>query len=484
MIRGTLLLMIGQIVFVLSGYAVNIVLSRTLGVEQYGLFGVVMSVLVWVELSVIVGIPTALQKFIGENNQQAYTLRRAAFDLQWKYAALIFFLFFAAAGMVARALNDDRLAFYLRVASADIVLYALYRLFVNVHNGMRNFGRQAVASIVYALGKMAAIFLLVWQGMAVVGALIGNALGSALGLLSAVAMRTNIQPAHSAFEKTRMIRYAAPIIVFTLLINLFLSVDLWFVKAYLDSTAAGYYVAASTIAKAPYFLFLALSFTLLPSLANARKSQDAQRAGTLILQSTRILLGSLALMATLVMSSAGSLIELLFTELYAPAEPILNILICGLAFLTVFMVFATMLNVDDRPAIAVWICAGVGFANLGLNLWWVPRFGATGAAWATTLSTFVGMLWSGAMVWRKFGVLVNLRTVLRAAFAAVVAYAIGEQMPEVTSMLLPKYALMVGAFGAVLYFSGEIRSEDISKMKESLRAHDRESVKTSSVSHS
>jgi len=483
-IRGTLLLMIGQIVFVLSGYAVNIVLSRTLGVEQYGLFGVVMSVLVWVELSVIVGIPTALQKFIGENSEQAHTLRRVAFDLQWKYAALIFFLFFAATGMIAKILNEDRLAFYLRVASADIVLYALYRLFVNVHNGMRNFGRQAITSIVYALGKMGSIFLLVWQGMAVVGALIGNALGSALGLLSAVAMKSNIQPAQYAFEKTRMIRYAVPIIVFTLLINLFLSVDLWFVQAYLDSTAAGYYVAASTIAKAPYFLFLALSFTLLPSLANARKSEDTQRAGTLILQSTRILLGCLALMATLVMSSSGSLIELLFTELYAPAEPILNILICGLSFLTVFMVFATMLNVDDRPAIAVWICAGVGVANLGLNLWWVPRFGAIGAAWATTLSTFVGMLWSGAMVWQKFGIVVSLRTVGRVGIAAVVAYALGVRMPSALSMLVLKYALMTGVFGAVLYFSGEVRSEDISRMKESLRVRDRENVKAGSASRS
>lgn len=450
--------MIGQTVFVLSGYAVNIFLSRTLGVEQYGVFGVVMSVLVWVELSVIVGIPTAMQKFIGEDQKHAYTLRKVALGMQLKYSIVVFLLFFLSADVLADLLNDHSLAFYLRVASVDIVLYALYRLFINVHNGMKKFGKQTVASIVYAAGKMAAIFVLVWRGAAVAGALAGNAIGSALGLLAAVFLKPGIAPSEMNFEKRRIIRYATPIILFTLLMNLFLSLDLWFVKAFLDSAAAGYYVAASTVAKVPYFLFLALSFTLLPSLAKAKKQEDAPRVQQLVWQSTRILLASLSFISVLVISSAAELIELLFTELYAPAAPILQILICGLSFLTVFMVFATMLNVEDRPTSSLWLSCVVAVINLALNFWWVPRFGITGAAWATTSSTFAGMMWAGILVYREFAVAINLRAVARMAAAAVVAFMLGKVVPGEISLLLLKYAIITAAFGGMLFVLGEFKS--------------------------
>jgi stage V sporulation protein B len=474
--------MIGQVVFVLSGYAVNIVLSRVLGVEQYGVFGVVMSVLVWVELSVIVGIPTALQKFIGEDHAHAHALRRAAFAMQVKYSTLVFLLLFLTAGLLADLLNDHSLAFYLRVASVDIVLYALYRLFLNVHNGMKNFGKQTLASMVYAVGKMAAIFALVWRGAAVAGALVGNAVGSALGLAAAVFLKPGIAPAAGVFEKGKIIRYAVPIIFFTLLMNLFLSLDLWFVKAFLDNAAAGYYAAASTIAKVPYFLFLALSFTLLPSLAKAMKQEDAPRVQHLVWQSTRILLVSLSFISVLVISSAAALIELLFTELYAPATAILQIQICGLSFLTVFMVFATMLNVEDRPAASLGIASVVVAINLALNFWWVPRWGNAGAAWAMTCSTFTGTLWAGVAVYRKFAVALSLRALMRIIAAATVAFVLGKLAPDTISLLLLKYAIMTAAFGGMLVVLGEFRAEEVSQLKNALFSRSKEKAVVNSTS--
>ncbi len=474
--------MIGQIVFVLSGYIVNIMLSRHLGVEQYGIFGVVTSVLVWVELSVIVGIPTAMQKFIGEDQTHAYTLRKVAFGMQLKYSIVIFILFFLSAGVLADLLNDHNLAFYLRVASINIVLYALYRLFINVHNGMKNFGKQTLASIVYAVGKMAGIFLLVWQGMAVVGALIGNAIGTVLGLCSAIFLKADVKPSELKFEKTKIIRYAAPIILFTLLINLFLSLDLWFVQAVLDSTSAGYYVAASSIAKAPYFLFLALSFTLLPSLAKAKKENDKPRVQQLIWQSTRILLVSMSLIVALVISSAAEVIELLFTDLYAPAAVILQILICGLSFLTVFLVFTTMLNVDDRPSSSMWICAAVVALNVAMNLWLVPKHGIVGAAWATTISTFAGMLWAGLAVYRKFAVTLSLRSIMRIFIAATVAFLFGKLVPDSISFLLLKWATVTVTFGGMLFVLREIRAEEISRLKTGLFSRSNEKAIANSAS--
>jgi len=467
-IRGTLYLMIGQAAFVFSGYAINIMLSRQLGVEQYGVYGVVMSVLIWVELSVIVGIPTALQKFIGEDHTHAHTLRKLAFGMQLKYSEFVFLLFFLSSGVLAELLNDHRLAFYLRIAALDIVLYALYRLFLNVHNGMKNFGKQTIVSVVYAGGKMVAIFVLVWRGLAVAGALLGNAIGSGLGLLSAILLKPGVEPSERVVEKSKIIRYAVPIILFTLLINLFLSLDLWFVQALLDSTAAGYYVAASTIAKAPYFLFLALSFTLLPSLARAKKDNDARRVQQLVWQSTRVIFLALSFIVVMIMLTAKEIIDFLFTSLYAPATGILQVLICGLSFLTVFMVFATMLNVDDRPSSSMWIATAVVAVNVALNLWMVRRYGILGAAWATTCSTFIGMSWAGFAVYRKFRARFDARSLLRILGAATLAFAVGAQFSSGVLYFWTKIVAVMTVYFGALYLFGEIRAEEISRLMDAV----------------
>jgi len=68
--------MIGQAVFLLCGYGVHIFLARRFGPSLYGNFGVVISILVWFELAVIRGLPTAIQKFIAEDQDNVYAIKR------------------------------------------------------------------------------------------------------------------------------------------------------------------------------------------------------------------------------------------------------------------------------------------------------------------------------------------------------------------------------------------------------------------------
>ena len=79
--RATFLLMISQGFFLVSGYSVNVGLSRLLGPAEFGTFGVVMSFLLVVELFVITGIPIVLQKFVAENMEARRLLHRK--NLPW-----------------------------------------------------------------------------------------------------------------------------------------------------------------------------------------------------------------------------------------------------------------------------------------------------------------------------------------------------------------------------------------------------------------
>lgn len=48
--RGTLYLMVAQVAFVVSGYAVHVALGRMLGPAEYGIYAVVISMMTMVNL--------------------------------------------------------------------------------------------------------------------------------------------------------------------------------------------------------------------------------------------------------------------------------------------------------------------------------------------------------------------------------------------------------------------------------------------------
>ena len=93
-LRGLIYLLIAQTVFSLCGFAIHFGLARLFKPELYGTYSVVISILTWVQLFVISGIPVALQKFIAEESKAAYTLKSMAVRIQVVYSFIVFCVVF------------------------------------------------------------------------------------------------------------------------------------------------------------------------------------------------------------------------------------------------------------------------------------------------------------------------------------------------------------------------------------------------------
>ena len=66
---GTIKLMAAHACLTLSGYVTVVVLARGLGPEAYGVYAIVISVLLGVELVGRLGIPQAMSKLIAESDE-------------------------------------------------------------------------------------------------------------------------------------------------------------------------------------------------------------------------------------------------------------------------------------------------------------------------------------------------------------------------------------------------------------------------------
>ena len=93
------------------------------------------------------------------------------------------------------------------------------------------------------------------------------------------------------FNHAAIMRFAAPIILYSIAIHLILNVDFWLVKKFIaDKAMPGFYYAASQMARVPYYFFFGLSATALPVMSDVLANRDKETARQTIKTATRLLL--------------------------------------------------------------------------------------------------------------------------------------------------------------------------------------------------
>ncbi len=457
--RGTFLLMAAQGVLMLSGYALNVFLARYFGPEQYGVYGVAMAMLVWVELFVINGVPTAMQKFIAESPARVSAWLRLGRRSQFAYASSVFVLWVLSVPLISASFADSAFKRILWIAAPDILLYGLYWFYLGVHSGLQRFESQALIIASYGLSKAACCIGLILLGAGLEGALIGNFLGSAVGLfIGAVLVHRAHLPETTATEHySSLVKFAVPIVLYTLSNNALLYIDLIFVKKFMPSIAAGHYTAAATIARVPYFIFLGLTATVLPALSRMLAQEDLAASRGLLRQTMRLLLGLLVPVLVLVLANAAEMVELLYTDMYAPATPILRLLIVGIAMYTLLVVLSTIMSADGYANRAFQINLLAAVSDILLCLVLAPKYGTQGAALATLIAATIGTVAASVIVLRRFGSIVPWRSLLRACLAGGVTWGWAAWWQATGVMLLVELTVLIGFYFLVLYVLGEFK---------------------------
>jgi len=459
--RGTFFLMAAQGVLMLSGYALNVFLARHFGPEMYGVYGVAMAVLVWVELFVINGVPTAMQKFIAETPERAAAWVRLGRRMQFGYALLVFAVFIATVPLLSASFADPSFKKFLWIAAPDILLYGLYWFYLGVHSGLHRFESQALIIASYGVSKVVCCIGLILLGNGIDGALIGNFLASAVGLaIGAVLLSCARLPKTNEVEHySSLIKFAVPIVLYTLSNNALLYIDLIFVKKFLPPVAAGHYTAAATIARVPHFIFLGLTATVLPALSRMLSQENLEASRGLLRQTLRLLFGLLIPVLALVIANANEIVELLYTATYDPAAPILCFLVLGIAMYTLLVVSCTIMSADGYANRAFQINLIAAVVDVLLCLMLVPKYGTQGAALATLLAATLGTLVAGTLVLKRFGSILPWRSLLRAAVAGITTLGISLWWKNAGVMLLVELITLGGVYFFVLYVLGELKNK-------------------------
>jgi stage V sporulation protein B len=465
---STAIVLVGQATFVLCGYLLHFVMSRAMDPSAYGIYGVMMNILVWTESALSNGVPWAVRKYLPEDPGHSHAILRAGLIWQMVVGVVLYAGTLLIAPLFTGAIRDPSLTFYVRLALTDIFWMALYTHYRGALNGFRMFAAQGAAMAAYAIGKLAFTLLLVRLGFSLTGALIGNVLGSIAGWLAGMALlrrRPRHEPggqedsarAARQYNGRTILGFALPTVLFTLAGTFLTTVGLVGVKALVaDGDVVGYYAAANYLATAPNLLLVAFSMTLFPHLAGSVADRNWPLTSAYIRSAVRYLTLALLPGIALVLGASPRLMTIIYPRNYAVAAPLLNWLILSTALYSVYMVFANAILAEGRVLLALSIPSALVPVSLLATWYLIPRMGPLGAALAAVLSTGLAAIAAALYVERRFAVRLDWRSLLRTSCASLVLYGLIRLYLPRQALLLPYLALLGITYVILLCLLGEL----------------------------
>jgi stage V sporulation protein B len=459
--RGAIFLTISSLIFIVSGYIINIWLGRYLGPAEYGIYGIIISLVSIINITQTSGIPLAVAKYAASNKEQGEAVYKTGFFLQLISTCFISLLFFILSTPIATILKDKDLIPYIQLAALIFPFYGIFALITGFYNGLHNFKKQAVLHIIYSFIKILTIipFAIFFH---LSGVIFGFILSPILTLLTGF----HLPKAATRFSYKKLIVFSLPLIGIAIFSNLLQSIDIFFVKMLgASENDPGYYTASQNISRIPFFALSALSTVLLPTISKTVSQNLEKETKSYINSCMRIVL-LLCIPVVLFMSATSAeLLQFIYTTEYLPAAQSLSILLIGIAFLTIFTVQSNILNGAGNPKtpLIIAICSVCITAVLCVIL--IPYGNLNGAAFATTIGCFVAMVLTTIMVYKRFNTVPSLRSFIKVILASLPLYFLAKAITFPVFLLPLFYLLLFSLYIVFLIIIKELTKSDFDMIR-------------------
>lgn len=399
--RALIWLTISEIIFNLAGYIIHASLGRILGPQEYGRFGVTITLTTMVIILLGNGIPTAMSKFLAENFEthpgRVRTIKRTAAWLQLVVMGSGTMLFYLLASFIAGTiLRDASLTPLFQISAFVVPAFALASFYFYYYTGLHFFRLQAALKTLRSLARIIFIVGLAYL-WGVEGAISGYILAPLVVFLVAwlydiFKVSPTIPPEDKTFlfPKKNFLDYAWPFTLFLIFYELVLTADLYFVKALLQSDyLTGLYNATITVGRIPYYLFYALTILLLPAIAKAKTITDMGEVENLLRKTLLLLYALLLPMVSFLFLYGKEVMTFFYGSRFLEAVPSFQIFVFGAGFLTVFYVLAFALHGAGKVRIPMWL-SFIGIITLSIgNFLLIPLYQLEGAALSITLTSLL-----------------------------------------------------------------------------------------------
>jgi O-antigen/teichoic acid export membrane protein len=165
--------------------------------------------------------------------------------------------------------------------------------------------------------------------------------------------------------------------------------------------------------------------------------------------------------AGLTAGAADEVVVLVLGQEFAPAGPLLTILIFQALALGISTVSASILAAANRARLAVMLSLPLLPLTLGGLVATIPTHGPLGAAWTMLLAMSIGTLLSMLAVQRVWGAHPHPLMLVKTVLVTLAAFLVADWWSTPGPLVLVKLGLLVPAIGLAFLLLGELGRREI-----------------------
>ena len=270
--------------------------------------------------------------------------------------------------------------------------------------------------------------------------------------------------------------FALPMTIIALIVIISINIDKLMIGYFITSSAeVGYYHAVQQISEVIVILSLSLDVVLFPALSEYHSSSDYQKLIRKTYLAERYISMTTIPLIVMIIVFVNPLIYMMLSGSFIPAASVLITFSIYAYILGLMKPYSSLVGGMNKPVTAAKIGILVCSVNIILNTIFIPRWGtltayglegATGAAIATAIAMFIGLISFRIAAKRLTGTKLIQKHIPLQLFAGVImagsVYAIHQLfIPYVRWYHLPVLgATGLGIYVLILYLIKEFQKED------------------------
>ena len=369
---------------------ITYVCIRTIGVEQYGVMAAALALMSIVDGTRMLGTSTLSVREVARRKE-----RSSLFFTNFLVTRGVLSLIGIAAGLVIATLLGNRsVLFTVALAGLYIVARSFTEFCRTFYRANEIFKREAYSTVLEKI-------LVVISGsvaLAIVPSAASVLLGMSLGMIATSAVNYRwVVSEFARFKKSlldsdfvrKTIPLAIPLGLSNLFILLFLRTDSVMIEAFVGEVATAQYALAFRILEALVIVPSIFVTVLLPRLS-ILSNTDLSMFRRISWRTTLGMFFVSTCLSAVVWAGAPTIIHLIDdSAVMLPSVPLLQVLIWSFPLSATNFLLSTTLTAANKQKPMAIILGIAAVLNIGLNLWSIPVYGATGAAFATIATQIV-----------------------------------------------------------------------------------------------
>lgn len=334
MYQGLIFNIVYNVLFVVTGYIMHYFLGTVMTPSEYGIMGVIITILDFEYLFLNNGVRQSLSKELSKNKYNIKDLLKKSLFFQLILITVMFSINYFGAPFFASILNDQSFSIYLKYVAFIIPINGLYVLTLGINDGTKHFVSSAWIGIFYAIAKLSVIPFILY-GFAsdpvhgtITGFQFAIAVALIVGLFTVWINKKDLK--RDYVEKIELKNYIVDTLnfsVFFIIVSVVLSIDTLVVKSLVaDKDMAGFYTGAINFSKVSYFLLSAFFTIILPTATGYYVTKRYDELKQTIRKMMVIIMAFIFPITCVISASSNTLLSVFYKPEYTAARTSLSIL--------------------------------------------------------------------------------------------------------------------------------------------------------------